>query len=160
MLGDGHVRFGGRSAETERPKGRHRAAGRPYKLTERQQLKLARIQQVNQRLFRAYLLAQQLRLVYRQHGEHALALLEAWLQWARRCRLEPFVKLAKRITQQRQMVEAAIKHKLSQGRVEQMNAQIRLIMRRGYGFRSAWAVIALAMLSLGGLCPPLPSEGA
>ncbi len=30
MLGDGHVRFGGRPAETEQPKGHHRAAGRPY----------------------------------------------------------------------------------------------------------------------------------
>lgn len=35
-----------------------------------------------------------------------------------------------------------------------------LIMRRGYGFQSPWSVIALAMLSLGGLCPPLPAEGA
>jgi hypothetical protein len=52
MLGDGHVRFGGRSAETERPKGRHRAAGRPHNLTPRQQLKLAHIQKINQRLYR------------------------------------------------------------------------------------------------------------
>jgi hypothetical protein len=33
-------------------------------------------------------------------------------------------------------------------------------MRRGFGFHSPWSVIALAMLSLGGLCPPLPAEGA
>ncbi len=130
------------------------------KLTERQELKLARIQQVNQRLFRAYLLAQQLRLIYRLAPKKALALLEAWLKWARRCRLEPFRKLAKRITQQRPMVEAAIKHGLSNARVEQVNTQIRLIMRRGFGFHSPWSVIALAMLSLGGLCPPLPAEGA
>ena len=132
----------------------------PEKLTERQELKLARIQQVNQRLFRAYLLAQQLRLIYRLVPEEALALLEAWLKWARRSRLDPFRKLAKRITEQRAMVEAAIKHGLSNARVEQMNTQIRLIMRRGFGFRSPWSVIALAMLSLGGLCPPLPAEGA
>ena len=30
MRGDSHAGFGGRPAETERPKGRHRAAGRPY----------------------------------------------------------------------------------------------------------------------------------
>jgi transposase len=130
------------------------------KLTEGQQAKLARVQQVNQRLFRAYLLAQQLRLIYRLRPKKALALLEAWLQWARRSRLQPFVKLARRITQQRPMVEAAIKHHLSNAAVEQMNTQIRLIMRRGYGFHSPWSVIALAMLSLGGLCPPLPAEGA
>ena len=37
----------------------------PSNLTERQQLKLARVQQLNQRLYRAYLLAQQLREIYR-----------------------------------------------------------------------------------------------
>ena len=30
MLGDGHVRFGGRAWETDRPRGRHRAPVRPY----------------------------------------------------------------------------------------------------------------------------------
>ena len=30
MLGDGHVRFGGRAGETDRPRGRHRAPVRPY----------------------------------------------------------------------------------------------------------------------------------
>ncbi len=78
----------------------------------------------------------------------------------RRSRLEPFRRLAKRITQQRQMVEAAIEHKLTNAPVEKANTQIRLIMRRGFGFHSPWSVIALAMLSLGGLCPPLPAEGA
>jgi transposase len=132
----------------------------PEKLTEGQQLKLSRVQQVNARLFRAYLLSQELRLIYRLRPKQALALLEAWLKWARRCRLQPFVKLARRITQQRAMVEAAIRQKLSNAAIEQMNTQIRLIMRRGYGFHSARSVIALAMLSLGGLCPPLPAEGA
>ena len=34
--------------------------------------------------------------------------------------------------------------------------RIRLITRRGFGYHSPRAVIALAMLSLAGLCPPLP----
>ena len=127
-------------------------------LTERQQLKLARIQQLNHRLYRAYLLCQQLRQIYRVPAEHALVLLEAWLKWARRCRLEPFVKVARRITEQRQRIEAAITNKLSNAAVEQVNTQIRLITRRGFGYHSPWAVIALAMLSLGGLCPPLPGR--
>src|SRR6266545_5654421 len=37
----------------------------PHNLSERQKLKLARVQQLNQRLYRAYLLAQQLREIYR-----------------------------------------------------------------------------------------------
>ena len=128
------------------------------KLTERQQLKLSRIQKLNQRLYRAYLLAQQLRQIYRLPADQALLLLEAWLKWARRSRLEPFRKLARRITQQRKMVEAAITNKLSNAAVEQINTQLRLIVRRGFGYHSPWAVIALAMLSLAGLCPPLPGR--
>jgi transposase len=130
----------------------------PANLTERQKLKLARVQKLNQRLYRAYLISQQLREIYRVPLEHAIILLDGWLRWARRCRLEPFVKLANTITQQRSGIEAAIRHGLSNARVEQVNTQLRLITRRAYGFHSPHAVIALAMLSLGGLCPPLPAR--
>jgi len=130
----------------------------PDRLTERQKLKLAQIQQTNKPLFRAYLLCQQLRMIYRVGCEHALTLLDAWLAWARRCRLHPFVKLAKTITKQRAGIEAALHHGLSNAPVEQVKTQIRLITRRGFGYHSPWAVIALAMLSLGGLCPPLPGR--
>jgi hypothetical protein len=63
-----------------------------------------------------------------------------------------------RITEQRERVEAAFTNGLSNARVEQINTQIRLIIRRGFGYHSPHAVIALAMLSLGGLCPPLPGR--
>ena len=122
-----------------------------------QRLKLSSIQQTNQRLYRAYLLAQQLRQIYRVDANDALALLEAWLKWARRSRLEPFRKLARRITEQRDRVQAAFTNGLSNARVEQINTQIRLIIRRGFGYHSPDAVIALAMLSLAGL-PPLPGR--
>jgi transposase len=68
----------------------------PANLTERQQQKLSSIQQTNQRLYRAYLLAQQLRQIYRVNANDGLELLQAWLQWARRSRPEPFRKLARR----------------------------------------------------------------
>ena len=51
---------------------------------------------------------------------------------------------------------AAIEHGLSNARVEAINTQIRMITRRAYGFHSPGALIALAMLSLAGLWPPLP----
>jgi transposase len=128
----------------------------PGKLTDRQQIKLAQIQQTNKPLYRAYLISQQLREIYRVTYQEAVELLDAWLAWARRCRLAPFVKLAKTITEQRPGIEAAIEHRLSNARIEQVNTQLRLIARRAYGFRTPEALIALAMLSLGGLCPLLP----
>jgi transposase len=129
----------------------------PENLTARQRLKLAHIQRINQRLYRAYLLKEQLRQIYRVDRDEAIGLLDAWLQWAWRCRLAPFVKLARTIRDQRPGIEAALRHELSNARTEQINTQIRLITRRGFGYHSQEAVIALAMLSLGGLCPPLPA---
>lgn len=130
----------------------------PENLTRRQRAKLSSVQQTNKPLYRAYLLKQQLREIYRVPAEHAIALLDAWLAWARRCRLEPFVKLAKTITEQRTGIVAAIEHGLSNARIEQANTRIRLITRRAFGFHSPDALIALAMLTLGGLCPPLPGR--
>jgi transposase len=76
--------------------------------------------------------------------------------WARRCRLPAFVKLARTIREQRDGILAAIAHGLSNARIEQVNTQIRLIARRAFGFHSPQALIALAMLKLADLCPPLP----
>jgi transposase len=128
----------------------------PENLTDRQRLKLADVQKTNQRLYRAYLLKEQLRQIYRVSAEHAIGLLEHWLAWARRSRLTPFVKLAKTISAQRPGIVAAIENDLSNARVEAINTQIRMLTRRAFGFHSANALIALAMLSLAGLWPPLP----
>jgi transposase len=128
----------------------------PENLSNRQQSKLSTIQHTNRRLYRAYLLKEQLRQIYRLPAPSAIALLEAWLKWARRCRLAPFVKLARTITDQRAGILAAIHHNLTNARVEAINTQIRLITRRAFGFHSPHALIALAMLSLADLCPPLP----
>jgi transposase len=128
----------------------------PENLTDRQQAKLSSIQKTNARLYRAYLLKEQLRQIYRLPAEEAVKLLDEWITWARRCRLAPFVKLARTITVQRAGIVAAIEHGLSNARVEAINTQIRMITRRAFGFHSAGALIALAMLSLAGLCPPLP----
>jgi transposase len=128
----------------------------PENLTDRQAVKLATIQQTNARLYRAYLLKEQLRQIYRLPAAAAERLLDRWLMWARRCRLPAFVKLARTITEQRDGILAAIRHGLSNARIEQVNTQIRLIARRAFGFHSPQALIALAMLKLADLCPPLP----
>jgi transposase len=130
----------------------------PENLTGRQRSKLAMIQQTNRRLYRAYLLKEQLRQIYRLEPGPAIALLDAWIAWARRCRLPSFVKLANTITAQRAGIVAAIEHGLSNARVEAINTQIRLITRRAFGFHSADALIALTKLTLSGLCPPLPGR--
>ena len=85
----------------------------PENLTTRQQAKLSDIQHTNRKLYRAYLLKEQLRQIYRLPPAAAIALLDAWLKWARRCRLQPFIKLANTITEQRDGILAAIQNGLS-----------------------------------------------
>jgi transposase len=151
------ARRGGQTALARDLKGARFALWKnPENLTAGQQLKLSRVQKTNHKLYRAYLLKEQLRQIYRLPADTAIRLLEGWLTWARRSRLAPFVKLARTITDQRAAITAAIQHGLSNARVEAINTQIRLITRRAFGFHSADALIALAMLSLADLCPSLP----
>jgi transposase len=130
----------------------------PEHLTVRQRGKLARVAQVNQHLYKAYLLKEELRLVFKLKGPRAVALLDAWLVWARRCRIPAFVKLARSITDHRAGIQATLLHGLSNGLVESVNTKLRLLTRIAIGFRSPDALIGLAMLALGGLCPPLPGR--
>jgi transposase len=130
----------------------------PEALTGRQAAKLAAIQQTNQKLFRAYLLKEQLREIFRLPAADAIALLDHWIAWARRCRLPPFVRLAKTLTEHWTGIAAALVHRLSNARIEAANTRIRLIARRAFGFHSPDALIALAKLTLGGYCPPLPGR--
>ncbi len=63
-----------------------------------------------------------------------------------------------RIVRHRDAIDAALDHGLSQGPIESTNTKIRLLTRIAFGFRSADALIALAMLALGGHRPALPSR--
>ena len=130
----------------------------PADLTGRQRAKLARIAEVNRPLYRAYLLKEELRLVFRVKGPHAVALLDAWLAWARRCRIPAFTKLAKTVAAHRAGIVASLLHGLSNARVESVNTKLRVLTRLAFGFRSPDALIGLAMLSVGGLCPDLPGR--
>jgi len=129
-------------------------------LSERQQRKLAWVQRVNQPLYRAYLLKEHLRLIFQLPLEDALELLEDWLGWAFRCRLEPFLAVADRIATHIDALIATLEHRLSNALVEAINTRIRLIIRRAYGFHSASPLIALAMLSCGDCRPILPGRAA
>jgi transposase len=61
-------------------------------------------------------------------------------------------------TPHRQAIDAALDHGLSQGLIESTNTKIRLLTRIAFGFRSPEALIALAMLALGGHRPALPGR--
>ncbi len=145
------ARRGGDAALAKELKGARFALWKnPGDLTARQRGKLARIAEVNRQLYRAYLLTEELRLVFRVKGPRAVALLDAWLAWARRCRIPAFVELAAKITRHRGGIVAALTQGLSNALVESTNTKIRLLTQVAFGSRSPQALIALAMLALGG----------
>lgn len=124
-------------------------------LTEMQRAKLDDIERANKPLHRAYLLKEQLREVFRVKGLVGAAMLEQWLAWAQRSRLAPFVKLARAIRRHRHDIGSALIYGLSNARVESVNTRLRVLHRMAFGFHSPEPLIALGMLKLGGLCPPL-----
>jgi transposase len=130
----------------------------PEHLADRQREQLAWIAKTQPALHRAWALKEGLRTVAiaRRSPTEAVEALDRWISWARRCRLPQFVKLAQRIVRNRDAIVASIEHGLSNALVESMNTKIRLIVRMAFGFHSAEAIIALAMLSLGGHRPTLP----
>jgi transposase len=96
--------------------------------------------------------------VFQLPYDEAVDALETWIGWARRCRIAAFIDLQRRIVKHRASILAAIEHGLSNGRIESVNTKIRLITRIAFGFRSPDALIALAMLNLGGHRPVLPGR--
>ncbi len=95
----------------------------------------------------------------RSKGDAGKQALDGWISWARRWRIPVFVELARRIVNHRDTIDAALDHGLSQGLIGPTNTKIRLLTRIAFGFGCAEALIALAMLALGGHRPTHPGRG-
>jgi len=132
----------------------------PDDLTGDQRTTLSGIKRTNRHLYTAYLLKEQLRAVFEAKGQHGRALLGGWLSWARRCRIPEFVDLAATITRYLPLIRNTLDHGLSNARVEATNTHLRALTKRANGFHSPDALIAMAHLTRGGLCPDLPGRAA
>ncbi|MFG1620254.1 transposase, partial [Kribbella sp. NPDC049227] len=99
-----------------------------------------------------------LRHVFKLGGDAGKHALKAWLAWAGRSRIGVFVQLGRRIRRHLPAIHASLDHGLSNARIEAVNTKIRLITRIAFGFKDPHALIALAMLTLGGYRPPLPGR--
>jgi transposase len=155
------LRSTGRAAQAKTLKGsRWALVKNPQDLTGEQRTTLASIATTNKGLYRAYLLKEQLRAVFAAKGQWGRRLLAGWLAWARRSRLPAFVKLAKTIEHYRPMILNTLDHGLSNARSEATNTHLRVLTRRAYGYHTPEALIAMAMLTRGGLCPQLPGRNA
>ena len=91
-------------------------------------------------------------------GQRGKALLAGWIAWARRSRLPEFVTLARTIQRFQQLIWNTLRHKLSNALSEATNTHIRALTKRAYGYHSPAALIAMAMLTRGGLTLLLPGR--
>jgi transposase len=102
---------------------------------------------------RAWRLKMALREVYaraRAHNsaEQAARDLRAWLSWARRCRLEPFKKLAATLKERFDAVVRGMTDHRSNAFVEAMNGLLQQAKRAARGFRTSANFIAIAYLRM------------
>jgi len=132
----------------------------PEDLTERQADQLTRIRRKRGGIWRAYEMKERYRAIFAGDltRDEAAERLDRWCARAQRSRLAPFVKAARTMRYRRDLILNAIEHGISNGRVEGLNTKVRLIVRRGYGFHSAEAALALVMLAAGPINLQLPHE--
>lgn len=141
-------------------RGRYALWKNPQNLTSRQQARLEWIAKTNPRLHRAYLLKEGLRHVFELGGQEGKEALDIWLGWAQRSRIPEFVEVGRKVRRHRQSIDACLDNGLSNGLIESTNTKIRVLTRIAFGFKSPDALIALALLALGGHQPNLPRAAA
>jgi transposase len=124
----------------------------PENLRPAEQVRLAEVAQLNRRVYRGYLLKEELRALYACGPLAATRHLKEWLCWASRSKLRPFVKLARTLRKYRTGILDAIRLRVSNGRLEGLNNKIGVLKHRAYGFHSAAALIAMIFLC----CTKLP----
>ena len=134
----------------------------PEDLTDTQTQTLAAIRRNGGAMWRAYQLKEALRAIFAGglDDEEVADMLDRWCQWAQRCRLGPFIKTGRTIRKHRDGILAAIRLGINNARIEGLNNQVRLIVRRAFRFHSAQAARALVMLACGPIQLVLPHERA
>jgi transposase len=111
---------------------------------------LSLIRRHRYRLWRTWELKVQLRDLYRTTDPaDARAYLKRWCTAAKRSRIPAFANLVRRIEKHADAIVAAVELGLSNSRLEGINGKIRLIQRRGFGYRNLDALTAAIYLCLG-----------
>jgi transposase len=130
---------------------------RPENLTEPQATKLAELLKCNLRTVRAYLLREEFQRFWEYKSPYwAGRFLRAWCKQAMRSQLEPMKKVARMLRAHEELLLNWFRAKgtISAGVVEGLNYNVKLTMRKAYGFRSEAAVKVALYHRLGALPEP------
>ena len=130
----------------------------PENLSENQRTQLQFLTKANPKLYRAYLLKENLRLALKAGPDEIAEALTKWMAWAQRCRIPVFRDLRMKIKRHFSAIVAAAKFKFSNARSEATNNKIKLIIRTAFGFRNVDNLAAMVMLACSDLRPVLPGR--
>ena len=147
-------------AKADEIKGSAYALGKaPEHLTERQQFRIDLIASQNPRLYRAYLLKEQLRLLLKMtDADEAGAVLKCWLWKASHSRIPAFKDLYLKIKRHRTHILNTIRYGMSNAMIEATNNKIKLIIRKAYGFRNIQNMLDMVYLVCSDIRIPLPNQ--
>ena len=98
--------------------------------------RLVKMMEINQPLFKAYLLKEDLRGFWK-HGNRQTAeyFLDSWIAQAKSLVNKHFTKLAETLDNHRQGLLAYFNHPITTGPLEGLNNKIKVLKRQAYGFR-------------------------
>jgi len=98
--------------------------------------RLMMLMEVNEPLYAAYLLKEDLRTFWSlPNKELGTAFLDAWVHQANSLGLEHFSKAADTLDRHRQGLLSYFEHRISTGPLEGLNNKIKVLKRQAYGFR-------------------------
>jgi transposase len=129
---------------------------KPENLTGSQRTALAGIKRDNRHMYTGYLIKEQVREMFKVKGDDGKALLNGVIAWAQRSKIPEMAKFAKTLVHYKPLIENTLAGGPSNGRAEALNSQVSALITRARGFRSATALMNMASLVHGGLCPDSP----
>ena len=130
---------------------------RKKNLTRKQRLRLRDVLQYDLRTVRAYLKVQAFQLMWEYRSPTwAGKFLDAWCRDVMRSRLDPLKKVARTLRRHRQLILNwfRAKKQYNAGIVEGMNTNVKLAIRKAYGFRTLGAIQTALYHQLGDLPEP------
>lgn len=119
----------------------------PENLNESQQRKIELIASRYPRLYRAYQLKEELRIILKMGYADARENLDRWLWRASHSRIGPVKDLYAKIKRNYDGILNTIRLGVSNARIEATNNKIKLLIRTAYGFRNMNNMLSLIMLS-------------
>jgi transposase len=121
--------------------------------SRRQILQYLDLKRLNLKTHRAFRIKEALREIFRSAPDRASAepLLQRWYQWARRCRLAPIKRVAKTLKDHWEGILNAFDSRLTNGRVEAINALIQAAKAKARGYATTRHLITIAYLVAGKL---------